>query len=142
MPQVLRQIPKDMLGMDAVQMGFKNIDEGLRLLEQYTIWPRFLAGKYSVDLTRVPVLSMMHRWRDFFASDIYAKYLLVRVPPADAHDAQHPMPFADAKLLELAVSNLIKNAVRYAYDGTTIELDSRRESRGASEDMHVIEVSN
>jgi signal transduction histidine kinase len=142
MPLVLRQIPKETLAVEAVQMGFKNIEEGLRLLEQYTVWPRFLAGKYSVDLTRVPVLSIMHRWRDFFASDMRAKYLMMHVPPADAHDPEHPMPLADAMLMELALSNLIKNAVRYAYEGTVISLDSRKISYGNGLPMHLIQVSN
>jgi len=105
MSQVLREIPKETLGQEAIKLGFKNIEEGLKLLEQHTIWPRFLAGKYSVNTTRVPVVAMMHRWRDFYAPEVRAKCLTVKVPPADAQDPERPKPVADAELLELAVSN-------------------------------------
>ncbi len=142
MPQVLRKIPEETLGYEVVKLGFKNINAGLRLLEQFTIWPRFLTGKYFVKLCRVPVLSMMYRWRDFYLPEIRAKNLQVKLPPADVSDRKHPKPEADPDLLESATSNLIKNAIKYAYDGTVVTLNSRKSFDIGTEGIHKIEVSN
>ena len=54
MPQALREVPKETLGIEAIRLGFKNIKDGLRLLEQSTNWPRFLTGKYSIYPKKVP----------------------------------------------------------------------------------------
>ena len=79
------------------------------------------------------------KWKDIHRQQLRRDRLLIEVPSLSSADLSRPPIFADKELLEVAVFNLLDNAIKYCARGTRIYLDC---VRVASENEHVLSVVN
>ncbi len=119
-------LEKNVSKNEKTELVIQNFYDSMQLFKQHVIWPRIFAGKYSVEPKPVPVLRIMNKWRGYYAITSKQLYLKVDIPEVIPGDPMRPKPNADPELFEYALSNLIKNAIRYAHMGSTIFLDSRK----------------
>lgn len=117
-------LPIDLSSSNQAKLAIKNIGENIDLLASHVVWPKIFSGNYIVKKTKVPVLSIMNKWRSIYFEKMRKNHLLVHIPSIEPE--RSPKPLADHDLLELAISNLIKNAVTYAHKGSVISCDSKK----------------
>ena len=85
-------------------------------------------------------LATLFKWKDTYRQEAEKKRLQIRVAPGS--DQRHPHIYADPFLFEEVVYNLVGNAEKYCYRGTTIDLDCRLESPDVPTSPHVLTVTD
>jgi signal transduction histidine kinase len=104
------------------------IEELVRLLDDFLDYSRLEAGALALATERISVAEMLAAVRDEHASRAGARHLSLRLEIADEGLAV----VADPLRLHQVLDNLVGNAIKYADEGTWIEVSAYAEGDGVA----------
>ncbi len=70
-----------------------------------------------------PYHTFMFRWHDIYGDRLKSQSKILKIEEVKFTDASRPEMYADPRMVEQVVYNLLQNAEKYCYLGTTIYLD-------------------
>jgi signal transduction histidine kinase len=88
-----------------------------------------------------PFGELLYKWKDFYHQEVQLKDLSFDIPVVQKTDPWRPRLYGDRTLLEQLLYNLVTNAVKYCYPGTTIRIDCKKADL-STRSPHILTVTD
>jgi len=111
---------------EQLDMMRRNIELEARLIDDLLDFSRILHSKFSMERVTTDIHDLLNHTEEFIRSDGFGKKLQVRLNPAAAR--HHAL--ADPTRLQQVFWNLLRNAVKFSPDGSSIIVSTYNDAEG------------